>query len=442
MPPFEVVVADEGVFYRRASLAEPLQVQSRGRVIAGLEPNRPARPVPPPPPIPSREAVLDEARQDLAAGRYARAAEKTRALEEDVEATALYVRALANLDAAEAEAPAPRRSVGTRSPVNCTTCGPCCWSGSVGTRRRPPRRVGSSISTDRWPSPTVCSALQRRRGDHQGAWPPSGTPEISARPGQSTRLCRSPTASRTVAWPTTLGSRWPRSNCPGRITDECSTRSHRLARGPRAAATLRASGAESLLPTPERTKLVLEERAGAFPGSRRGRPATSEVLEVVTFDLGGESYAIATRHVRRVVKLERLTSIPGTPEPLVGVINLQGEILPVFDLRVLFGIVRQGPTEWSRVVVLGEDRDEFGVLADSTQEVRTVRLDELFLAPGPGRGGSPVRPGRHRRRADRARRTRLAPRRPACDRSGRGAWGLLMTIEPPECRPHVREARS
>ena len=110
-------------------------------------------------------------------------------------------------------------------------------------------------------------------------------------------------------------------------------------------------------------------------------PGASEVLEVVTFDLGGECYAIATRHVRRVVKLERLTSIPGTPEPLVGVINLQGEILAVFDLRVLFGIVRQGPTEWSRVVVLGEDRDEFGVLADSTQEVRTVRLDELFPAP-------------------------------------------------------------
>ncbi len=138
---------------------------------------------------------------------------------------------------------------------------------------------------------------------------------------------------------------------------------------------------ESLLPTPERTKLVLEERARALSRVPSRPPSATEVLEVVTFDLGGECYAIATRHVRRVVKLERLTSIPGTPDPLVGVINLQGEILAVFDLRILFGIVRQGPTEWSRVVVLGEDRDEFGVLADSTQEVRTIRLDELFPAP-------------------------------------------------------------
>ena len=124
---------------------------------------------------------------------------------------------------------------------------------------------------------------------------------------------------------------------------------------------------ESLRPTPERTQLVLEERARALAQIPSRPPSASEVLEVVTFDLGNECYAIATCQVRRVVKREQLTPIPGTSELLVGVINLQGEILAVFDLRVLFGITRQGPTEWSRVVVLGEERDEFGILADSTQ---------------------------------------------------------------------------
>jgi purine-binding chemotaxis protein CheW len=138
---------------------------------------------------------------------------------------------------------------------------------------------------------------------------------------------------------------------------------------------------ETLHPTPERSRLILEERARALSQIPVRPPSASEVLEVVTFELGSECYALETRQVRRVVKRELVTPIPGTSELLVGVVNLQGEILLVFDLRVLFGVARQGPTEWSRVVVLGEERDEFGVLADAAQEVRTIRVDALFPVP-------------------------------------------------------------
>ncbi len=169
--PFEVVVADEGVFYRRASLADPLQVQSRGLVIAGLEPKRPARPVPPPLPIPSRESVLDEARQDLAAGRYAEAADRTRGLEKDVEAAALYVRALANLDAAKAEsacAEAVRRH-SFSSELHYLRAVLLVGLGRDEEAAAEARRV---LYLDRSLAIAHCllGALQRRRGDHDGAW--------------------------------------------------------------------------------------------------------------------------------------------------------------------------------------------------------------------------------------------------------------------------------
>jgi chemotaxis signal transduction protein len=50
----------------------------------------------------------------------------------------------------------------------------------------------------------------------------------------------------------------------------------------------------------------------------------------------------------------------------------------VFDLRELFGIAQQELTELSRVIVVGEDRPEFGVLADVAQEVTTLRTDAVF----------------------------------------------------------------
>ena len=74
--------------------------------------------------------------------------------------------------------------------------------------------------------------------------------------------------------------------------------------------------------------------------------------------------------------------MPGTPDSLVGLINLQGEILAVFDLRSFFGLEKKGSTDLSRVVVLGSDRAEFGVLVDAAQEVIALESDELLEPPG------------------------------------------------------------
>src|SRR5205823_2178792 len=107
-----------------------------------------------------------------------------------------------------------------------------------------------------------------------------------------------------------------------------------------------------------------------------------EVLEVARFLLADEFYAIETRHVTKVVRLIDITPVPGAPDFLVGVINLRGEILAVVDLRKFFDITVQASTDLSRVIVLGDDRDEFGVLADAVHEVVTLRTNEVLEPPG------------------------------------------------------------
>jgi purine-binding chemotaxis protein CheW len=104
-------------------------------------------------------------------------------------------------------------------------------------------------------------------------------------------------------------------------------------------------------------------------------------LEVVTFALAGEHYAVETRLVREVVRLTDYTALPGAPPFLVGVLNLRGDILAVIDLRVFLGVPVQGLTDLARVLVLGVERAEFGVLSDATHEVRTLRLDEVLPPP-------------------------------------------------------------
>jgi purine-binding chemotaxis protein CheW len=134
--------------------------------------------------------------------------------------------------------------------------------------------------------------------------------------------------------------------------------------------------------SPERTRAVLEERAlsvARIPTQGLGRGAA---IEVVTFHLGEERYALETSYVREILRLKKVTPLPGTPEFLSGITNLRGQIVAVLDLRGVFGIANPASTELSRVIVLGEERIEFGVLADSVHEVILLPLDQVREVPG------------------------------------------------------------
>jgi purine-binding chemotaxis protein CheW len=163
---------------------------------------------------------------------------------------------------------------------------------------------------------------------------------------------------------------------PGEVMDWDAIRA-RLSR-------LEHSAACALEPTPEQSQAVLEGRARVLASIPIVPPDASAVLTIVTFALGDEPYAIETRHVRRVVRIDdvTLTPIPGTPESLTGVINMAGEILAVFDLGRLLGLPRDARAAPARVLVLGTDRDELGLLADAAHEVRALRIDAVLEPPG------------------------------------------------------------
>jgi len=146
---------------------------------------------------------------------------------------------------------------------------------------------------------------------------------------------------------------------------------------------------EALRPSPERARAVLEERTRKL-ARVPPRPADQgDGLLAVTFVLAGERYALEARYVREVLRLGERTPLPGAPEFVVGVLNLRGEVLAVFDLRPLLGLGAAAPEEGGRVLVLGVDRPEFGLLADAAEEVLTLAERDLFEPPdsvtGPGR---------------------------------------------------------
>ncbi|MBC7818113.1 MAG: purine-binding chemotaxis protein CheW [Planctomycetaceae bacterium] len=115
--------------------------------------------------------------------------------------------------------------------------------------------------------------------------------------------------------------------------------------------------------SPERAREIMDARARALARVQQAELDVGEVLEVATFALADERYAIETRFVSEVIRLADCTRVPGTPDFLLGVMNLRGEILSVIDLRKFLDLPARELSDQSRVVVLGGERPEFGVLA-------------------------------------------------------------------------------
>ncbi len=128
----------------------------------------------------------------------------------------------------------------------------------------------------------------------------------------------------------------------------------------------------------EQAKTLMDSRARALAQVPDEAPQTGEVVEVLTFLLAGERFAVETRFVREVFQAAAVTPVPGAADFLLGVTNLRGEVLAVMDFRQLLGLGQASFGEQARLVVFGQQRAEFGVPGDEITEVTKLRVEEVL----------------------------------------------------------------
>lgn len=132
--------------------------------------------------------------------------------------------------------------------------------------------------------------------------------------------------------------------------------------------------------TEDRTQDVLATRARAL-----ARPPAREVvrdrLQLLTFSLGGEHYAIELWHVVEVFRLRSLSLLPHAAAPTLGLTAWRGQLLPVLDLRQMLGLPARGLDDLGFAIVLGEERAPIAVLADALNDVFSTARDGVRPAP-------------------------------------------------------------
>lgn len=116
--------------------------------------------------------------------------------------------------------------------------------------------------------------------------------------------------------------------------------------------------------------------------------AEAEVLQVLTFDLHGETFALEAGLVREVLDLLPETGVPGAAPFVDAVINFRGRVIPLADLRLAFDLERAEPTIDSRIVVIEYELEGgptlVGVRADKVHEVTAIEVADTEEAPRVG----------------------------------------------------------
>lgn len=110
--------------------------------------------------------------------------------------------------------------------------------------------------------------------------------------------------------------------------------------------------------------------------------------QFLTFKLGTEEYGVDILKVQEIRSWEPVTTIPNTPDYVLGVVNLRGTVVPVMDLRRRFQLEdTEFHTTTVVIVVKIEHEGRFrtvGMVADAVSEVYNVVEEDVSETPDIG----------------------------------------------------------
>lgn len=118
----------------------------------------------------------------------------------------------------------------------------------------------------------------------------------------------------------------------------------------------------------------------------------NEIIEgldfYLSFKLGAEKFAVNIGHVKKILEMTSITKVPHVPDYYKGVINLFGDVLPVIDTRLKFGLAEKDYDQNTCIIVLmlseKEQAKGVGIIVDQVNQVIQVPEEQLKEPPEVG----------------------------------------------------------
>jgi len=90
---------------------------------------------------------------------------------------------------------------------------------------------------------------------------------------------------------------------------------------------------------------------------------------LIVFSLDRQRYALPLHMVDRVVRMVAITPLPKAPDIVLGVVNFQGRVIPVINMRRRFGLPEKEIALTDQLVVAHTSRRPVALVADAVHDV-------------------------------------------------------------------------
>lgn len=130
----------------------------------------------------------------------------------------------------------------------------------------------------------------------------------------------------------------------------------------------------------EETKIkeILKKRAQSLAStSDKNIINKDRIIDGLFFNLSDDKYALDSRYISEVVSIKEITTLPCTPDFLLGIINIRGNIVSLIDIKSLFGVPNKGITNFNTAIVVKHEDIEFGILADEIEGNKVIDVSSL-----------------------------------------------------------------
>ncbi|HOS96812.1 MAG TPA: chemotaxis protein CheW [Deltaproteobacteria bacterium] len=101
----------------------------------------------------------------------------------------------------------------------------------------------------------------------------------------------------------------------------------------------------------------------------------------ITFTLDNEVYAVPIQTIEEIIGLQEISLLPNVPDFIRGVINLRGEIVPIMDLRLKFGLTAKEYTQFTVFLIVRVEDRLMGMVVDNVADVLVIDPGKVQKKP-------------------------------------------------------------
>lgn len=111
-----------------------------------------------------------------------------------------------------------------------------------------------------------------------------------------------------------------------------------------------------------------------------GMEVSMEATKQVVFKLGGEEYGFDILIVNAIETYQGIVPVPNAPNYILGILNLRGEVIPVYSLRVKFGL-QETETATSQLIITKTNGIIVGYKVDAVDGIVEFSEKDLNEVP-------------------------------------------------------------